>query len=65
MLTPHAVHYRLADDILAARQHALNQAFANYPERFKYVAPTVTLLPTAVWINLPVQTKKESRCQPE
>ncbi len=65
MLTPHAVHYGLADDILAARQHALNQAFANHPERFKYTAPTVTPLPTAVWINPPVQTQKESRCQPE
>ena len=65
MLTPHAVHYGLADGILAGRQQALNQAFAAHPERFKYAAPTVTPLPTAVWINPPVQTKKESRCQSE
>jgi len=65
MLTPHAVHNGLADNILAARQHALNQAFANHPERFKYAAPTVTPLPRAVWINPPVQTEKESRSQSE
>jgi putative transposase len=50
MLTPHAVHYSLAGGIRARRQHALNQAFAAHPERFKYAEPTVTPLPTAVWI---------------
>jgi putative transposase len=65
MLTPHAVHYGLADGVLAARQHALSRAFADHPERFKYVVPTVTPLPREVWINPPAQTKKESRCQSE
>ena len=58
MLTPHAVHYGLADEILAQRQCVLNDAFARHPERFKYIAPTVTPLPTAVWINPPTQTHK-------
>ncbi len=65
MLTPHAVHYGLADGILATRQHALNQAFADHPERFKYAAPTVTPLPSEVWINPPAQNQKENRCQSE
>ena len=63
MLTPHTVHYGLADEILARRQLALNQAFETHPERFKYAAPTVTPLASEVWINPPVQTKKEDRCQ--
>lgn len=63
MLAPHAVHYGLADGILATRQQALNQAFATHPERFKYAAPMITPLPKAVWINPPIQTEQESRCQ--
>jgi len=58
MLTPHAVHYHLSDEILAQRQCVLNDAFARHPERFKYIAPTVTPLPTAVWINPPIQTQE-------
>lgn len=63
MLAPHAVHYGLADGILARRQHALNQAFTAHPERFKYAAPTVTPLPTAVWINPPVQMQEDTHRQ--
>ena len=63
MLAPHAVHYGLADDILAQRQRALSHAFALHPERFKYTAPTVTELPTEVWINPPTQTH-EARNDP-
>lgn len=56
MLVPHDVHYGLADDILAQRQRALSHAFTQHPERFKYAEPTVAALPTAVWINPPIQT---------
>jgi putative transposase len=56
MLTPHAVHYGRADEILAQRQCVLSDAFARHPERFKDIAPTVTPLPTTVWINPPTQT---------
>jgi putative transposase len=56
MLTPQAVHYHLTDESLAQRQCVLNDAFARHPERFKYIAPTVTPLPTSVWINAPIQT---------
>ena len=58
MLTPHCVHYGLANDVLAGRQRALNQAFTAHPERFKYAAPTVVSLPTEVWINPPTQTQE-------
>jgi putative transposase len=58
MLAPHAVHYGLADEILAQRQLVLYDAFARHPERFKYIAPTVTPLPTAVWINPPDRTQE-------
>jgi putative transposase len=58
MLAPHSVHYGRADEILAQRQRVLNDAFTRHPERFKYIAPTVTPLPTAVWINPPDQTQE-------
>ena len=63
MLTPHTVHYGLADGVLAARQRALTQAFAIHPERFKYAAPKVTLLPTEVWINPSAQTLEDNHRQ--
>ena len=63
MLTPHTVHYGLADEILAGRQCALNQAFAAHPERFKFVAPSVTPLPTEVFINPPTPTQEDVRRQ--
>lgn len=60
MLTPHAVHYGLADDQLAKRQQAMNAAFDKYPARFKYNAPTVAQLPTAVWINPPANKQENA-----
>ena len=59
MLTPHAVHHGLAESILTERQQALDRAFTAHPERFKHTAPTVTLLPAAVWINPPTQSDEE------
>ncbi len=63
MLTPHAVHYGLAEGILVQRQRALSHAFAIHPERFKYAAPTVTPLPTEVWINPPTRIQEDNRRQ--
>lgn len=65
MLTPHTVHYGLADGILAACQYVLNQAFEAHPERFKSVTPSLTQLPKEVWINPPTQTQKENPCHSE
>lgn len=61
MLTPHSVHYGQADRILMQRQYTLDHAFAEHPERFRYIAPTVTPLPTAVWINPPTQTLEDNQ----
>jgi putative transposase len=64
MLTPYEVHYGLADEILAQRQHALNRAFSTHPHRFKHTAPTVAKLPEAVWIN-PPKSNQENQTQQE
>jgi len=63
MLTPHTVHHGLADNVLVVRQRALTHAFDAHPERFKYAAPMVTPLPTAVWINPPT-INQEDKHQP-
>lgn len=52
LLTPHAVHYNLASQILEQRQRVLNAAFAIHPERFAK-APIHPPLAQAVWINPP------------
>lgn len=53
LLTPVAVHFGQAEEIVAQRQATLNDAFARHPERFVHGAPTPPALPTAVWINPP------------
>ena len=52
MLTPAQVHYGRADEVLAARQHVLDQAYADHPERFGR-PPCVQQLARVVWINPP------------
>ena len=41
------------DEVLAARQRVLNQAYAANPDRFVNGPPIVEGLPTEVWINPP------------
>ncbi len=53
MLTPHDVHYGLADSRLEARAAVLMQAFADHPERFPRGLPQPSQLPQEVWINKP------------
>jgi putative transposase len=55
-LTPHDVHYGLADQRVAARGYVLGSAHAAYPERFPAGVPTPPPPPTAVWINPPTLT---------
>jgi putative transposase len=52
LLTPHQVHYGLAEQVLANRQSALDAAYARHPERFAK-PPAVPKLHTTVWINPP------------
>jgi putative transposase len=53
MLTPHEVHYGLAEKRLEARARVLAAAFAAHPERFVAGQPRPPALPTEVWINRP------------
>jgi putative transposase len=53
LMTPDQIHYGQADQIYAARQVALNRAFAEHPERFVRKQPVPPGKPTAVWINPP------------
>ena len=53
MLTPHEVHYGLAEQRVAARAQVLAAAFAAHPERFVAGPPRPPAVPTEVWINKP------------
>ena len=53
LMTPDQVHYGQADQIYAARQTILDQAFQKNPARFVNRPPQPPLKPTAVWINPP------------
>ena len=53
MLTPHDVHFGLAEARLAQRANVLAAAYANHPERFPLGLPRPQALPTEVWINKP------------
>ncbi len=61
LLTPHDVHYGLAEQRLAERARVLRAAHAAHPERFPNGMPTPGVLPEAVWINKP----KECECAGE
>jgi putative transposase len=56
LMTPHAVHYGIADALQAQRAQTLQRAFAAQPLRFKGRTPQPPELPRAAWINPP---KKE------
>ena len=58
LLTPAAVHYGQAPQLLANRQSVLSAAFHAHPERFVRRAPRPPDLPAEVWINPP---KKEAK----
>jgi len=55
LLTPHDLHYGLADQRVAARARVLAAAHVAHPERFTAGIPAPPPAPTAVWINPPVQ----------
>ena len=54
LFTPHDVHYGRAAAKHAQRARVLAEAFAKHPERFPNGVPRPKALPTAVWINPPV-----------
>lgn len=59
-MTPHSVHYGQAQALLATRQAALDAAFSATPNRFKGIRPCQKPLPTAVWINPPIEEKERA-----
>ena len=61
LLTPHDVHYGLAEQRLAERAQVLMAAYVAHPERFPNGVPTPGALPEAVWINKP----RECGCEEE
>lgn len=60
LLTPHTVHYGLADDVIRDRHEVLTAAYNAHPERFVRGAPTPPELPEEVWINRPNSTTTTS-----
>lgn len=61
LLTPAMVHFGQAPLILAQRQAVLDAAYQAHPERFVRQRPQPLPLPSAVWINKPIQPEKESQ----
>ncbi len=53
LLTPHDVHYGLADQRVEARANVLAAAYSAHPERFVVGVPRPPARPTEVWINPP------------
>lgn len=62
MLTPAVVHASEHEPVIAARQAALDLAFAAHPERFVHGPPKAAQLPTAVYLNKP-ESKPEPVAQ--
>lgn len=54
LITPEAVHYGWAEDIIKARSTVLADAYEKHPNRFKGKMPKPPTLPQAVWINKPI-----------
>jgi putative transposase len=53
--TPADVHYGRAEQVQAERAVVLEAAYAAHPERFVRKPPTPPQLPTAAWINQPIE----------
>jgi putative transposase len=56
LMTPHAVHYGLAQEVFKAREKVLLAAYELHPERFVRKVPAPLSLPQAAWINPPKPT---------
>jgi len=55
LMTPATVHYGQAAELTLKRQAVLMAAYEKYPERFVQGQPVAPKLPTAVWINPPLE----------
>jgi putative transposase len=64
LMTRDQVHFGRVDAVHAARQVALDRAFAEHPARFVNKAPVPIAKPTAIWINRPAP-KVVPECRPQ
>ncbi len=55
MHTPTDLHHATAAEVQTRRAHVLTAAYVNHPERFVRRHPTPLALPTAAWINRPLE----------
>ena len=56
-MTPAAIHHGHAEQLHAARAAVLDAAYHRHPERYVHKPPAPPELPTAAWINKPVDPK--------
>lgn len=61
LMTPEMMHYGLADEVAEHRKKVLNAAFEAHPERFVRGVPSPPLVPTAAWINPPVESGESKK----
>ena len=54
LMTPHDIHYGLAEAKWQQRAEVLRAAYAAHPERFPRGVPVPPPLPTVAWINKPL-----------
>ena len=64
LMTPDQVHFGRVDAVHAARQVALDRAFAAHPARFVNKTPVPLAKPITAWINRPAP-KVVPECQPQ
>jgi putative transposase len=60
LMTPHDVHYGLAEERRCRRAEVLAEAYRRHPERFVRGMPRPAELPKEVWINKPVAKAENS-----
>lgn len=60
LMTPHDVHYGLAEGRRVVRATVLDAAFLAHPERFTRGRPTPLVLPAAAWINPPAPARAQN-----
>jgi len=61
LMTPEMVHYGLTDEVAEHRGKVLTAAFEAHPERFVRGVPSPPAVPTAAWINPPVESGESKK----
>ncbi len=61
LMTPEMVHYGLMGEVAEHRKKVLTAAFEAHPERFVRGVPSPPAVPTAAWINPPVESGESKK----